>query len=323
MECLRSIDIASVSLSLEIIVIDNASSDGSAEMCRALFPNVQVIQNSSNVGFGRANNQGIQSSRAEFVLLLNSDTLVFPKTLETMFDAIRRDDGIGILGCRLENRDGSPQPSCCRYPTVPVVAVERLLLYRLCKRLPQTAIQSSNHSAVECDWIMGACMMIRRAALELGGVFDPEIWLYGEELDLCYRIKRAGWRIVFDPASKIIHLGGGSWEHDSYSTTILKMAGLLRFHRTHYSTASYCATWSLVVVGAVLRSIICAVVVTGNRQGHWRRELTTNLSLLARLGTGSLLQFHRTAGASGNRKESQKASGGSDKAGVDGTADSV
>lgn len=296
LQCLRSLRTAPQSFSVEIIVVDNASTDGSVRMCRELFPEVNVIENSENVGFGQANNQAIHLSQSEFVLLLNSDTVVFPDTVEKMIGAIRRNDRIGVLGCRIVNPKGGYQPSCLRFPSFGVVVVERLLLHRISSKLPRTVIPTSDvSSSVECDWVDGACMLIRRAALEDGGLFDSGIWLYGEELDLCYRIKKSGWSIVFDPETTVVHFGGASWDQESYSPTVLGIAGLLRFCKAHFSRKAYYASCGVTAVGAVLRALIYAAlaIVSRDRRRWHIRELRSNILLFSRISTGAVLEVAR------------------------------
>ena len=298
LQCLRSLQSARETVSLEIIVIDNASSDGSAEVCRTI-PGVRVIANSENVGFGRANNQGIRESQSELVLLLNSDTVVLPDTVHKMLHFMRQSKKVGVLGCRIISPDGRRQPSCFRYPNIATIAVERLLLYRFWSTLPQTTLPTSDGlEPTPCDWTIGACMLIRRAALDSVGMFDPDIWLYGEELDLCYKIKKLGWSILVDPAASIVHFGGASWNEAPYSATLLKIAGLLRFCKAHFSPTQYYASYALAAVGAALRALVSATMATLTPHGRkWHvRELRSNILLLSRLSRGTVLrQYHRVS----------------------------
>jgi len=281
--CLQSIASVKTSRDSEIIIVDNGSNDGSSEMCRKVFPKVRLIENGSNLGFGQANNQGILSSKAELVLLLNSDTIVLPNSIEKMIEPMHKDSSIGVLGCRLIRPDGSYQPSSMNYPNLKTVIVERLLLYKLSLKLPRTPVEPPYiESQIECDWVSGACMLIRKNALETAGLFDPNIWMYGEEMELCYRIKAAGWKVAFHPDATIIHLGGESWKEQAYSPTLLKMTGLLFFFKKHFSISTYFTVCFLTSVGAMLRLLIWPFswLFQKNERPHILLEMRSNLLIL-------------------------------------------
>jgi GT2 family glycosyltransferase len=251
--CLRSLFASPVSFAMEVIVVDNASCDDSVMMCRELFPEVKVVENAENLGFGRANNQGIDCSNAEIALLLNSDTIVPPGALDGMLKAME-DRSIGMLGCRLLNPDGSFQQSCMRFPSLPLMAIQELMLYKLSQRLPRHFVEPPwQEVPADCDWVFAAAVMIRKNAVKGVGGFDPSIWMYSEEMELCYRLNANGWRIRFDPTIKIFHLGEGSWKEASYSPTFLKMTGLLYFFRKHHSYRAYLTARWLSLCGATLR----------------------------------------------------------------------
>ena len=294
--CLESVLAATSGLPVEVLVVDNASTDGSVEMCEKFFPEVGLIKNGKNLGFGQANNQGILASKANLVLLLNSDTIVFPDSVEKMIKRMREDPSIGVLGCRLIRPDRSYQPSCMNYPSIKRVLVERLLLYKLLPNLPQTAIEPPYILLqIECDWVVGAAMLIRKRAIEIAGLFDPNILMYAEEMELCYRIKAAGWRIVFNPDAKIIHFGGGSWSEETHSPTFLKMIGLLFFFRKHFSIATYFAVFLLTGVGAMLRLFIWTLLYIYRRNERPRilLEIRSNLTFLVPSKSNSLLPRER------------------------------
>jgi GT2 family glycosyltransferase len=281
--CLQSLASIQKNFSWEIIVIDNGSVDDSVEMCRKFFPDVNLIINKNNMGFGYANNQGISASNSNLVLLLNSDTIVHANSIEEMIRQIQLDTSIGVLGCRLINSDGSFQASCMNFPNLTTVFVERFLLYKLPMKLPQTAMEPPYISSkIPCDWVMGACMLVRKKALDEAGLFDTNIWMYGEEMDLCYRIKKAGWKIIFYPAALIEHLGGGSWKEKSYSATLLKMAGLLYFFKKHYSFATFFIVFLLSTVGAFLRYLLWTGLYIYKKDEGVLQEMRSNGKFLAK-----------------------------------------
>jgi GT2 family glycosyltransferase len=297
--CLQSVASARTRLALEAIVVDNGSADGSVEICHKLFPEVRLIENTTNMGFVQASNQGILASKARFVLLLNSDTILLFDSLEKMIKPMRSDPSIGIVGCRLIHPDGSYQPSCMNYPTLQRVFVARLLIYKFLPRLPRIAMEPPYIlSQTECDWVVGACMLIRKRAIETAGLFDPNILMYSEEMELCYRIKAAGWRIVCEPNAKVVHVGGGSWKEKAYSPTFLKMRGLLLFFRKHSPTSSYYTVCVLTGVGAMLRVLFWSFIYLyrRNERGAVLLEIRSNMKILAQIMGNSLLDTDKGIG---------------------------
>lgn len=214
-QCLRSVEQALQGIEGEILVVDNASEDDTVETLRPLFPSVYWIPLEVNVGFGRANNIGMSYARGRYILLLNPDTLVHPGTLRAMLDYMEHHPEVGIAGCRVLNRDGSFQETCRRGFPTPWVAFTRLFgLERLFPRSPLFARYSqrfrSEYEVGYAEVISGAFMFCRREVLrELRG-FDPEYFLYGEDVDLCYRAHRAGWRIGYVGTVSILHFKGES-----------------------------------------------------------------------------------------------------------------
>jgi len=283
--CLNSV-FAMMTLNFEVIVIDNGSTDKSVYMCRHLFPQVKLIQNKMNLGFSKACNQGIQLSRANYVLLLNSDTIMTPLSVEIMVRLMRKDPSIGVVGCRLIKTDGSYQPSCMNFPTIIRVLIERLLLYKLLSKFPRQAKEPPYiFKAVECDWVVGACMLIRKKALKTAGIFDTSILMYGEEMELCYRIKSAKWKILFEPRVSIFHVESGSWNEKRYSPTFLKMNGMLLFFKKHYPYSSYIIVCLLTLIGAILRSLIWPILylLKSEKRATILLEIKSNLRILGKI----------------------------------------
>jgi len=208
--CLRSIYDHASSLSLEVLVVDNGSSDGSAALVRARFPKVWLIANAENVGFARANNQGIQASRGRYVMLLNSDTEVQTGALDTLVRFLENHPAVAAAGPYLLNSDGSLQPSCH-----PVLTPEREFwrLAFLDELLPLATYPMGRwdaHTPRPVEVIKGACLVIRRAALEQIGLLDERYFIYSEEMDLCLRLARAGWQLYWVPEARVVHHGAAS-----------------------------------------------------------------------------------------------------------------
>ncbi|HKP12740.1 MAG TPA: glycosyltransferase family 2 protein [Blastocatellia bacterium] len=215
-DCLRSVREHAGGVAYEVIVVDNASSDGSAEMIRAEFPKVHLIANDENVGFGRANNQAMRVARGRYFLLLNSDTVIFDDSIQRLVSFIADDPRIGIAGCKLLFEDGTLQSSCSRFPSIRVALLEDLMLYKFLPRRLQGELLLGGYwphdRARDVEAVWGAAMMVRRRVFEQTGGFDERIFMYGEDLEWCMRVHDRGWRIAFTPEAAIVHLNHKSSE---------------------------------------------------------------------------------------------------------------
>ncbi len=202
-------------LESEIFVVDNASEDGSVEMVQAQFPEVVTIANKQNVGFARANNVAIARSTGEYILLINPDTLVQEDTIDVMLTAFENNPSIGMAGCKILNPDGTLQLACRRGFPTPWVAFTKIS--GLSALFPKTKLfgrynvtyRDPDHS-YEVDAISGSFMMIRRSVYEQIGGLDETFFMYGEDLDWCYRIQQSGWKIYYIADTQIIHYKGES-----------------------------------------------------------------------------------------------------------------
>lgn len=227
----------------EIVVVDNASGDGTAEMVREEFPHVRLLVNAQNLGFAAGNNQAIRATvgarssgrPAPFVLLLNPDTEVHPGALRILLDAFAEDPKIGAVAPQLLLPDGSVQASVRGFPEPGAVLAEALGLARLFPRLGSYRLRGWKHDTRrDVDQPMASAFAIRRAALEEVGLFDEDFPLYFNDVDLCYRLKRAGWRIVFAPEAKVTHVHGASTMQVRPQAIFESHRSLLRFYRKHY-----------------------------------------------------------------------------------------
>jgi GT2 family glycosyltransferase len=211
--CLTSVR-EHLALPCEVIVVDNASRDGSAEMVAEEFPTAQLVRNERNLGFGAANNIGMAEAVAPAFLLLNSDARLVDGSIARLVEKLHRDPGVGLVGPRLRFEDGRLQASAHRFSSLRLLALEELGLYKLLpRRTSAEALLGAywDHSRERrVDWIVGACMVVRRAAFEKTGGFDPGIFLYGEEVEWCERIRAAGWQVVFSPEAEVVHVGHAS-----------------------------------------------------------------------------------------------------------------
>jgi GT2 family glycosyltransferase len=198
-------------LKLQVIVVDNASRDDSVAILRTRYSDVRLIQNYTNVGFGRANNQAVPLTRGRYVLLLNTDAFVAPDTLHATLDFMEAHPQCGVLGVKLVGRDGTLKPSCRYLPTPWNIFLSSTGLKRLFPRTRLIDDMSWDHSSIrECDWVPGCYYLIRREVLDSVGLFDPRFFLYYEEVDHCRRVREAGWNVIFFPFTKVVHTGGES-----------------------------------------------------------------------------------------------------------------
>jgi N-acetylglucosaminyl-diphospho-decaprenol L-rhamnosyltransferase len=196
---------------LEVFVIDNASKDNSVELISTKFPDITLIENKENVGFGRANNQALSLVKGDYILLLNTDAFVAADTLQKSINYMQSNPRCGILGARLLSRNGEQQPSCRYFPTPFNLFVERVGLRYL---LPQIKLVDDVNFNAEltqsCDWVPGCYYMVRKQVVNDVGLFDPLYFLYSEEVDHCFAVKKAGWDVVYLADINVIHIGGES-----------------------------------------------------------------------------------------------------------------
>jgi N-acetylglucosaminyl-diphospho-decaprenol L-rhamnosyltransferase len=234
--CLCSIYETIEGLSFEVIVIDNASGDGSATMVRDLFPQVRLIENQTNVGFARANNQGVAKSMGRHLLLLNSDTRILAGAVEEMVRFLDRHPNAGIVGLRLLNPDGSFQFSHVPFPSL---SQEFLMLSGLGRYFIRPQYPSYGpaveRGAQKVDYVMGACLLARHRAVEQVGGLDECIFLYSEEIDWCYRFSKANWEVWYLPHATILHDGGQSTRQVSRQRELQLYHSRVYFFRKHYA----------------------------------------------------------------------------------------
>jgi len=214
-KCLKSIYKYKTDLFLEIIVVDNASTDKTIEMIKKNFPKVKLIINDINKGFAKANNQGILASQGEFILLLNPDTEIIKNSLEKMMDFMKKHYQAGIAGCKHLNSDWTIQPSVRRFPNFWSLF---FIFTKMAKIFPQIptiyyylAKDLNLKIAQPVDQVAGSFFLMRRKVIDEIGLFDENFFIWFEEVDYCLRAKKAGWQIWYNPEAEIIHYGGKSF----------------------------------------------------------------------------------------------------------------
>lgn len=244
-ECLQSIALAGTSASVEILVVDNHSRDGSADMIEREFPSVHLIRSETNLGFAAANNAAFARARGRYVALLNSDAFLTDGVIDGLVDALDRAPWVGMAGVRLTGRNGEWQPSARQFPSTlnDVLALTGLSMRfrrsRLFGRMDRTWADPAEAASV--DWVPGAFAMIRGDVLRSVGFFDEDFFLYYEEVDLCRRIKDRGFDVRYLPQFRVIHLGGESSKTVTRLTmssagaqlTLWRMRSALLYYRKH------------------------------------------------------------------------------------------
>jgi len=229
-QCLESIYQNLGNMEHEIFVVDNNSSDQSLLMIKENFPGVLLIENKENFGFAKANNQAIQKARGQYLLLLNSDTIVLPGTLNIMIDFMDTNPEVGVLGAKLVDQDLNLQTSCRYFPTLFTVLSQ---FFGLSAMFPKSKIFGRydmgywDHNQIRnVDCVPATSLLVRKKVVQEVGLLDENYFMYFEDTDWCYRITRAGWKVVFLPNAKVIHLGGASAAESSrglfYDRTITR-----------------------------------------------------------------------------------------------------
>ncbi len=238
-DCLHSIDAGRGGLALEVIVVDSASSDGSAAMVAAEFPWVKLIARADNVGFPRGNNIGLAEARGRFLLLLNPDTRVLGDALPLMVARLAAQPDIGALGPQLLNTDGSVQSSRRRFPSLATGFFEGTWLEGLAPGVLRHyyALDLPDDVEADVDWLNGAYIMLPRQVYDEIGGMDEAYFMYSEELDWCRRIKMAGWRVVYFPQAQVLHHYGKSSEQAVTARHINFQRAKLRYYRKYHGRA--------------------------------------------------------------------------------------
>lgn len=250
--CLASLYAKTRDVEFEVIVIDNASSDGSVDMVKSEFPQAELIANTENRGFAAANNQGIAVAQGRYVLLLNSDTVVLDGAIDKVVAFADTYPKAGITGCRVLNEDKTLQLSCFMFPSVLNMFLLTTYLHKLfpkSKLFGRSRMTWWDGSDIrEVDVVTGCFMLVRQEAIKQVGMMDEGFFMYWEETDWCYRFKRAGWKIMFTPCGEIIHLGGVSSKQVKPKMVRQWRKSMLLFFKKHKSPLAYVSAWILIAL---------------------------------------------------------------------------
>lgn len=247
--CLNSILLTLENLDHEIWVVDNGSTDNSVSLLREQFPNVKCIENKENIGFAQANNQALLHCKGSWLLLLNNDTIIHPNAVGLMIQALKKYPGLAAVGPQLINRDGSIQPSCMRTPSRwgNIFNYLRVLGGGSVKFAPNTELDM-----FEVDAVSGACMMVRREAIEQVGMLDGNFFMYAEESDWCYRARKLGWRIGYVRTARVTHLGGQTAQLESARFYVERRVSRVLFKLKHFGYFS--AWWDALLICANIQA---------------------------------------------------------------------
>lgn len=237
--CLRSVE-TDLSDELEVFVVDNASDDGSATMVAAEFPWVRLIRAERNGGYAYGNNLAIRQARGDFVLLLNPDAMVPPGAIAALRDYLIAHPEAAVVGPRVLRPDGSLDLACRRsFPTLEVSSYRILGLSKLFPRSRRFGRYNLTYldpnEPAEVDAVVGACMLVRRSAIDQAGLLDEQFFMYGEDLDWAYRIHQRGWAVLYNPGITVLHRKGASSRRRSDAATVAFYEAMEIFYRKHYA----------------------------------------------------------------------------------------
>jgi GT2 family glycosyltransferase len=259
-----------------VVVVDNASSDGTAAMVADRFPRARFVRNDANLGFAAAANRGVRETHAPYVLVLNSDARLEPDALETLCRVLDEDDQVGLVGCEILDPDGSFQASHAPFPTL----LGELLILSGAGRLlygrwyPSRA-PSRDAAVVTADYVSGACLLIRRAAFDAVGGFDESFFLYAEEVDLCRRLHDAGWKVAHAPGAKVRHRGGASSARAQREAALYR--GRVLYFRKHQGAAATAVLKAMILASVAAKRLAHGVVgfASKGRRGRPVVDLAT------------------------------------------------
>ncbi|HEX7321198.1 MAG TPA: glycosyltransferase [bacterium] len=260
-QCLMAIEKARHGLQVEIFVVDNASVDGSQGLLKKKFPYVKLIENHKNLGFSKANNQALRQANAAYILMLNPDTLIQEDTLITLKKFLDEHPQTGAVGCKLINPDGTFQIACRRSIPTPWIAFTRIV--GLSKIFPKSPVFGKYNLTYldpdlqhEVDVLSGSLMMVRKDIISRIGYFDEDYFMYGEDIDLCYRIKKAGMKVFYVPTTKAIHYKGESTKKGEFPFISNFYTAMLLFINKHFKNHYSIVLKLLLIAGIYIRAAV-------------------------------------------------------------------
>jgi N-acetylglucosaminyl-diphospho-decaprenol L-rhamnosyltransferase len=294
-QCLASVYVCPPVGEFEVLVVDNASSDGSAQMVQEQFPQVRLFQNAKNVGFARANNQALAHCQGHYVLLLNSDTQVPPGSVEKTVQFMDEHPRAGIAGVRILNPDGTFQASYTPFPTLwrEFLVLSGLGRWLIRPNFPSHGPQIEQGAQTIKGYVEGAYLMARREAVGQVGGLDEHIFMYAEDVDWCYRFHQAGWEVWYLPQTPIIHYGGQSSKKRPGQMEAQLYHSRVYFFRKHYGEAAALGLKTLIYATTLPKMLVHGLLryVTGGRRGR----IVTSWQDLRLVLTGADAEFKKAA----------------------------
>ncbi|MCY2964369.1 MAG: glycosyltransferase family 2 protein [Planctomycetota bacterium] len=274
-DCLKSVFANLGQLKTEVFLVDNASSDGSAEMVAEEFPQAQLIANTKNCGFAAANNQAIRLATGKYVLLLNPDTLVKGEVLTASFNYCEQHPEVGVMACRVLNGDGTVQLTCGRHPSLLNLFLLSSGLFRLrwpkfCGRYQM--LDWKRDCEMDVETVTGCYMFVSRKALDEVGMLDESFFCYGEETDWCLRFTKAGWIMRFAPVGEIVHFGSLSSRQCNHRRDVMLTDGLIHLHRKHGGRFQAMLAWGILAGFQATRWVYWSLVSLVRRNDSARRR---------------------------------------------------
>lgn len=276
-DCLRSVYENAGPVDFHVIVVDNASTDGSVEMIQSEFGKVELVANSDNRGFAAANNQGMAMATGRYILLLNSDTIVLEGAIAKTVAFADTHVEAAVVGCQVLNSDRSLQASCFLFPSALNMLLSATYLYKI---FPQSRLWGrermtwwDKQDAREVDVISGCFMLVRCEAIEQVGRMDEAFFMYAEETDWCYRFRKAGWKNMYTPGGQIIHLGGASSRQAASKMRLQLSGSILYFLKKHRSRLEYTLGCLLTALSFMVRLpfwLMRAGLSRQSRSESWR-----------------------------------------------------
>ncbi|MCU6797652.1 glycosyltransferase family 2 protein [Paenibacillus sp. WQ 127069] len=272
LNAIQSVYDSQTSFCYEIIVVDNHSSDASVVEIKRRYPNVRLVENPSNDGFSKGNNIGIKLATGRYILLLNSDTIIDSDSLQTMIAFMDQNLSIGAAGCKIVLPDGSLDKACKRGFPTPLASF--YYAFGISKLFPKVSrfnqyqlgyLDPDQDYPVDC--LVGAFMMVRKEAIDQVGMLDEDFFMYGEDIDWCYRIKQGGWRIHYYPYTQIVHHKGASSRRKPFKIIYEFHRAMYLFHKKHYQKKYNFLINGLVYLGIALKFILSLAL---NRFGSVR-----------------------------------------------------
>jgi GT2 family glycosyltransferase len=257
LQCLEAVYQTAGAVETEVFVVDNGSADGSGTAVKERFPGVTLNENQINLGFAKANNQALSLSKGDYLLLLNPDTQVKTGAIERLFSFMEGHSDVGAAGPQLLHPDGTKQNSVANFPSLATELLnKRFLRWLFPKKYPGK--ERDYREPLEVDSVIGACMMVRRDAMEQVGLLDEDYFLFLEETDWCYRLKKAGWKIYHVPQAEVYHFQGKGVEMEKKRAKVEYYRSLYHFFKKNRGGLQQ----SILFVGLIIRLLIELILMT-------------------------------------------------------------